>query len=191
MSSILDKYRKKKVAVDALKQQHKASGFGGGSNDRADFLSIDDGSNRFRVFPPHLDDGGETFTEPKCVSWLSVEVDEYDDAGNKTGDKVRKRKPVFNSAVHGNPAIAVENSDGKTVRLDLIEMYIDFAKEKLKESFDRKADYDEQVEMMYDWQTGIYPKKGWVFYAFKYIQDKSIFGLLEISNGLKKKINEL
>jgi hypothetical protein len=181
MSQLLEKYRQKKTQMADMRSQDKSVPFSSGNSDRAEYLSIDDGENRFRIFPAHLEGGGSTFTEPKSVHWLTVNVDEYNEKNEKTGETVQKRKPVFNTIVHGNPAIG----------RDIIEEYIEFAKERLAEMYDKKSEREEAINTMYDWKVGIHAKASWVMYAYKFVQNKPIFGILEISNGVKKKINEL
>lgn len=83
------------------------------------YHKIEKGDNFFRIFPFHIaEGGGKTFYENKCVSYIELEVDKRDSEGNVIeGQKEMKRKPIFNSKVHGN------------LKKDLIEEYLGFAKD--------------------------------------------------------------
>jgi hypothetical protein len=89
-----------------------------GQGERAGYFKIENGDNIFRIAPFHPDGGGNLFYEFKTVSWLSVEMEKKDDAGNVLGKEIRQ-KSIFNSKVHGN------------VDLDLVESYIDIAKKDI------------------------------------------------------------
>jgi len=177
MADLLDKYRQKATKMSDLKTQDRMSGYSKGGD--VNYLTVDDGENRFRIFPPHAN-GGKTFCEPKCVSWLSLEVEEYE-GGKKTGEKKIKRKPVMNSIVHS----------GGLIDKDLIDSYVAYAEKRFEEMFESEADRKTAMEKIRDNRTGVASKRSWAMYAYKYIQSKPIFGLLEISNGTKKKVNEL
>ena len=88
------------------------------SSERATFLKVEPGINKFRIFPAPIKAESSLFCFPKVTSFLPLLVDEYDDNGNKTGKQVEKRKAVFNAKVHGG------------LEIDIVEAYIDAAREK-------------------------------------------------------------
>ena len=70
-------------------------------NSRGEFLKPDVGVNVFRLFPSPRKAKSSLFCFPKVTSYLPMMVDEYNDKKEKTGNKVEKRKAVFNAKVHG------------------------------------------------------------------------------------------
>lgn len=151
--------------------------------ERIGYHSIEDGDNKFRIYPPHPDDKGHVFWYPKSSSFLSLEVELRDDKGDKTGETEIKRRPVFTSDVHGPKELA-----GK----DLNKMYIDFAKKQFDEMFETEDEKKTANSILTDWKKGITPKLTWIMYADKYDnKGQKTLAFLEIGQATKKKMNEL
>jgi hypothetical protein len=72
-----------------------------GSGAKAGYHIIDNGDNKFKIFPYHPDGGGESFAECKCVVFLDCKVPKRDSEGKEIeGEYEIKRKPIFNSKIH-------------------------------------------------------------------------------------------
>lgn len=162
----------KSTNIDTLKQQEeeissKVRRGGGGK----DWLSIDNGANKFRIFPGHPDTS--SFIYPRTVHWLPRKWKDGD--GNEKIDN----KPVFNARVHGN------------LEKDIVEEYYKFAVEKLTNEYDNEDNLQERIDIMTHWKTGILSRTEWVCYAKKMSGNSSSYGLLQITNGVKEKLNEI
>ena len=144
------------------------------NSEGAKYLSIDEGSNKFRIYPAHPD--SKSFIYPVSRWWLKREI-----TYNKDGKEVTEvvNKPVFNAKIHGN--------SGK----DIVDEYLKFAKRKLAETIDDVDELEEAYEKFTHWQHGIRLNTQWAVYADKIKGDSSEFGLLTISNTIKNKLNEL
>lgn len=157
---------------------------GGGSF--ADNHTIDDGINRFRLFPFHIDGGGDSYRVAKCVSFLDVTKPKRDETTNRLieGQFEVRKSPVFNAKVHGN------------LSADPVETYVKFAKEVAIPNFtsDEKTQksilslisgYRDKVS----WKSGIVPVDSWVCYAAKLMSDGSWkLGTLEFKETVKKQL---
>lgn len=179
------KYRSTTTAalVDSDKETDKK--MGKSDNGRADFLTIDNGKNVFRIYPPHMNGGGVLFAEPKVVTFLPVYVEEKDDRGKMV--KVLKQKNVFNGKVHGK------------LTKDLVDEYINFVK-KLASDRNLTGDaYKEFLAPLYGVYSkdsakrkqGITYRNTWTLYADKYEGDKVTFGRLEIGKSVKERLNKI
>ena len=143
---------------ELVKKVNEITKFDGGG--RVGFHNIDEGINIFRICPPH--DLGDPSMQPKCTTWLPIEVDEVDKDKKPTGKKVLANRPLFNSKVHYNTP------------KDLVEEYIDFV---YKLVYDAVQDKDERQKQLYPisgwrgkdgkWNSGIRPSTAYVMYAFK------------------------
>ena len=144
------------------------------NSEGAKYLSIDEGSNKFRIYPAHPD--SKSFIYPVSRWWLKREI-----TYNKDGKEVTEvvNKPVFNAKIHSN--------NGK----DIVDEYLKFAKRKLAETIDDVDELEEAYEKLTHWQHGIRLNTQWAVYADKIKGDSSEFGLLTISNTIKNKLNEL
>lgn len=149
-------------------------------NDRVEWLQIEEGTNKLRIYPAHP--GTDSFVYPRCTIWLERQV-EYE----KDGEKIREivKRPVFNSKVHGSTP------------KDLVEEYVKFATKMLEDEIKIEQD-DEAAKELTDklatlqhWQNGLKYKTGWCFYANKYVNGQKHFGQIEVTNGIKEKMNEL
>ncbi len=153
---------------------------------RTEYLKIADGSNIFRIFPPHPD-SGYTFTVPRVVHRLPILVDELDDKKNKTGKKIFIYKSVFNSKVHGDAPN------------DLIEEYKRLAEEKARRISSNSDTQKEYLRPIYGFFSkdktksiqGITPQETWICYASKIVGDNVINGRLEIKKAVKNRLNQI
>ena len=85
------------------------------NSNRGDYLTIDEGINVFRLFPPHNPD--EPTFQPTVVYWLDCRVPKQDAEGNPIeGEFEWKRRPIFDSRIHGN------------TQKDIIDEYIKFTR---------------------------------------------------------------
>lgn len=151
------------------------------SSDRAVFLKVEPGINKFRIFPAPLKAESSLFCFPKVTSFLPILVDEYDESGNKTGKQIEKRKAIFNAKVHGGLSV------------DIVEAYIEAAKEKFSATCKDKKELLTKLKPITDWKTGIKPSSAWICYAYKYIGEgkNKIYGRLQLTDGVKKQLDSL
>jgi len=128
MSNLRNKY--KATNSDALKNKireeddHMNEYFSG----RAGYHDIDDGKNKFRLYPNH--DPNEVFSVMKVVHWVSIENDEGD----------MGRRPVFNSRIHGG------------TDFDLFDSYIKASKRFMAENED--DDMAIKMKRITHWKDG-------------------------------------
>jgi len=195
---------KDKVTSEELKAQDKKveDVVKTGSKDFAGFLKIENGVNKFLIFPSHeniqqmLPSGEEIKNEPfvrsRQIYWLPKEVEEKDDKGVVKLDK-RSGKPimkVINSPVYD---ARIHSECGK----DIVDIYITMLQKKFEEEFgvDAKDRIKEKMLPVYgSFQKrvmGIVAKPSWVLYAEKLVGDTRTFGRLEIGKAVKMRINEL
>ncbi len=165
--------------MDDAKQKEKKAGLKTfrDSGDKLIYHDIDQGDNKFRIYPFHPEGGGNTYFEYKVVNFLPLEVKKYDEEGKVIeGETEIKRKPVFNAKVHGG------------YERDLVEEYVKLAKELAEEM--NEADQKEYLDKLFHWQNGVKTNRGWVMYTDKYMDGKPVFGILEVGNLLKREINK-
>src|ERR1035437_1249658 len=127
----------------------------------SDTLTIEDGINKFRLFPKHP--GEEAFTKLLCRHWLSRDVE---------GEE--KRMTVPNSKVHGD------------TEKDIIEEYTAFVKATLSGT---DAEDAAKIKSLTAYPGGIGVSNVWVAYANKITKDKKEFGLLEIKKMVRDALN--
>lgn len=148
------------------------------------YLHLKPGINRVRFYPAHP--GERSFIFSKHVNYLAVERLVFDNEGKPvmSGDdfvKEVKRLPIHSALVH---------SDVKGQ--DLVDLYIRTIKVLIRD----EADGDDEVfkkkwAIVTHWQNGITGKIAWQAWADNVHAGKSEFGLLEISNATKAKIDKL
>lgn len=149
-----------------------------GNFDR-NYLTISPGDNKFRIFPAHPDGGGKSFTEPKCVSFLSVKTPVRGEDKKPTGEFEIKRRPVFNSKVHGN------------LPNDLVETYLEVAKKIAIPDFTDDDETRKKIWGKITGRDGMKPQDTWVVYAAKIEDDGSwTFGLLDLKKSIKAQLTE-
>lgn len=168
------------VNKELSEKTEKMTKSSGGSSDRPGFHTIEDGTNVFRICPPHNPD--EPSFQPKCTTWLEIEVNETDKDGKETGKKILKKRPIFNSRVHGGTP------------KDLVEEYINFV---YKSIYDQTQDKDERSKKLAPisgwrgkdgkWNSGIRYSTSYIFYAFK----NNKLARLELMKGDKDRMEEL
>lgn len=146
---------------------------------RSEFLKIEEGVNVIRIFPASSKAKKTLFMYPSVTTYLPILVDEKDDKGNKTGKRVEKKRPVFNAKVHGG------------LDRDIVEEYIDAAKEKFLSQYEDKKDAYKQLEVCTNFKTGIRYSTAWVCFARKKKGSKFEYGRLSLSNGIKKQLDNL
>lgn len=153
---------------------------------RTEYIKIADGSNIIRFFPPHPG-SGYTFTVPKVICRLPIQVDELDDKKNKTGKKIFISKSVFNSKVHGGAPN------------DLVEEYRRLAEEKSKRvssNSEKQKEYLKPIFGVFSKDKtknvqGIMNQESWIAYVSKIVGDKYINGRLEIKKAVKNRLNQI
>lgn len=179
------KYKPTPMAAIAAQDSEHETKRPSNNFERPGYLTIDDGENKFRLFPCHPDGGGKTYSEAKCVSWLTVEKQVYENGKAIEGKKELKRGPIFNSKVHGN------------LKFDLVEEYMSIAKTKAIPTYTDDQKHQEKIwKLISDGMTGIKPSDSWVVYASKFKGGVwGPIGLLEfkasVKNQLKDKAIEL
>lgn len=167
----------KKVAAKAESIVRSESSRGG-------YHSIEaDQDNYFRIFPPHNPD--EPSFQPKSIYWLECLVEEYID-GEPTGKKAWKKRPIFDSRVHGG------------TQKDIIDEYITFTRQSI---YDSVQDRSEQRKLLSPitgwrgkdgkWNPGIMLSTSYVCYATKNGITADNIGRLELWKTDKEKLEEL
>lgn len=176
-----DRSKYKKASSEEMAQQaEQMAARSENSSDRALFLKVEPGINKFRIFPAPLKAESSLFCFPKVTSFLPLMVDEYKD-GQKTGNQVLKRSAIFNAKVHGN------------LEIDIVEAYIEAAKEKFSALCKDKKELYKKLTPLTDWKTGIKPSSSYICYAIKYTgngQNKQ-YGRLQLTDGVKKQLDSL
>ena len=166
--SLKDKYKatnlntlKKSVAEE---DQNLNSGGG-----RTGYHTIEDGQNRFRLYPKHPD--AEKFYVMKTVHWVNIEDSEGEN----------KRVGVLNSKVHGG------------TKLDVFEEYIKMSTTILKDSNDEDA--ESKIKSLTAWEGGINPSSTWMAYADKITKTtagtQKEFKILEFKMTVRNDINKI
>jgi len=165
MSNLRSKY--KATNTDALKNKMKEEDdfINSYYSGRAGYHDIDEGKNKFRLYPNHSPK--ETFSVMKIVHWVTITNDE--------GEK--KRKPIYNSKVHGG------------TEHDIFDSYVKAAKKFLTESEDDNM--TAKMKKMTDWKDGILPSTSWMAYADKIESGEAEFGLLEIGKSVRDSLNKI
>jgi hypothetical protein len=176
-----DRSKYRKASEEEMAQQQEAMAARSENNsDRATFLKVEPGINKFRIFPAPLKAESSLFCFPKVTSFLPLLVDKYED-GKKTGEQEVKRRAVFNAKVHGG------------LEIDIVEAYIEAAKEKFSALCKDKKELYKKLTPLTDWKTGIKPSSAYVCYAIKYTGDgqNKQYGRLQLTNGVKKQLDSL
>lgn len=176
-----DRSKYKKASSEEMAQQAETMAARAESNsDRAIFLKVEPGINKFRIFPAPLKAESSLFCFPKVTSFLPLLVDKYED-GKKTGEQEVKRRAVFNAKVHGG------------LDIDIVEAYIEAAKEKFSALCKDKKELYKKLTPLTDWKTGIKPSSAYICYAIKYTGDgqNKQYGRLQLTDGVKKQLDSL
>lgn len=164
------------TSVSTLKTQESdvASQVGSNKGNRAGFLKVDKGWNKFRIYPAHP--GNESFMYPSVKYFVPADV--VDETSKKTE---RKNKPVFNSKVHAR------------TEMDVIEEYLKFLTSETLSHLQGPSLEAALKPVNYGGDYNLVPKTEWVVYAAKYNKDgkKIDFGRLSITTGTKNKLEKL
>jgi hypothetical protein len=179
------------TALDKQKKEQASKRPSGGGGDR-NYLNIEDGVNKIRIFPFHPDDlvaeEDQRYAEAKCTSFLSIERPKKGEDGKVIeGQTELKNFPVFNAKVHGN------------LSKDPVEEYMNFAKnvaipnftsdpEKAKFAWNNIIGYRDAKNV---WHSGLKPNDAWVVYAAKLIEGEWKLGMLELKRTVKDQLTEL
>lgn len=154
-----------------------------GDRSRAKYLNLTKGINKIRIYPAHPNTS--SYIYPKVVSWVTLVVDKRNEKGEVIKDKYgnpikeEKRKPIFNSRIHGGTP------------KDIIEEYLKFCEERFTNEFPGdKNMVTSKMAPLVDWKRGIRPITSWVFYGKRY-GEKEEFGLFEVTEGVKRQMNKL
>ena len=154
------------------------------NSNRGDYLTIDEGVNVFRLFPPHNPD--EPTFQPKVVYWLDCRVPKQDAEGNPIeGEFEWKRRPIFDSRIHGN------------TQKDIIDEYIKFTRNAIftnNSSEDAKklvAAINGWRDKSGKWNPGILPSTSFVAYATKGDITIANLGRLELFQSDKDELEKL
>lgn len=176
-----DRSKYKKASSEEMTQQAEEMAARAENNsDRATFLKVESGINKFRIFPAPLKAKSSLFCFPKVISFLPLLIDKYED-GKKTGEQEVKRRAVFNAKVHGGLSV------------DVVEAYIEAAREKFSALCKDKKELYKKLTSLTDWKTGIKPSSSYICYAIKYIGDgqNKQYGRLQLTEGVKKQLDSL
>jgi len=137
------------------------------NNSFSDFLTIDEGTTKFRILPKH--EGENSFYSVRGVHWISVEKE-----NNELG-----RSTVLNGRIHGG---------GKR---DIIEEYVALAKKKLADDDNNS----EKLAVLTHWQDGLLLQFTWIMYALKItkVGEKTVkeFGRLEVKKSIRDQMNSI
>lgn len=181
---------KKTVSVKELKAQDQAIDKVSGNKDSgyAGYHTIEDGLNRFRIYPGHISDEGKMlpFIMPVQRWWLSVDVENKDEKTGKTETK-RVRKRVFDGRVH--------SSTGK----DIVDEYIKFLEATLRKEGATNEEVIEKTLPIYGRYSpvpkerinGIMGKPEWIMFADKIDGAAKTFGKLPIGKAAKIRLEDL
>lgn len=217
MEQTFDRSQFKGVSQDTYKEQieeQKALAYSGsGNSDRVPFLSIKEGSNVRRIYPPHP--GEKFFSVPKMVSWLPITIwvfanDEKKECYTPTEEQISKgevkqtikRKPIFNSRIHSHLATSEEGVAFSGILFkDIVEAYIAYATKEIEEQMNDvdktdkkkyKEILDKKLGPIVDWKQGIKGQTSYIFYADEIKADGTrVFGRQEYSNGIRVQMNQL
>ena len=151
-----------------------------GNSKKRDYLSIEDGTNKFRFFPAHPDsdigdDGKDKarYSQRKFVVWVKITGKE---------DKLVNRS-FLNARVHASQ------------EADLVEEYQKLATAHIKNSESlNTTDKATKLKNLSSFESGIKHQSKYLAYAIdvsKKIDEEGRRGLIEISDGIKKKLDAI
>jgi hypothetical protein len=183
---------------------------------RAGYLSIKEGVNVYRIYPPHpeADGGGIWFAQPKATVFLPVLIEERDDEGkvimeNGVARKKEGRKSVFNARIHG-PQRILENGERVPVfEKDLVDEYIRIAVKHANEKWPNvkrdekslaateKAAFLSKIYGSFNQKDpkksiqGLKYQLSWVSYVDEIVGTTKTFGRIEWKKTIKDRFNVL
>jgi hypothetical protein len=167
----MEKRKKLKAKpISVVKEQEKevAQKVGRRGN-RAGYLDMNKGYNKFRLYPAHP--GTESWMYP-CVTYF---VPNYKEDG-KLGVK-----PVFNSKIHGG------------TEKDIVEEYVKYLSTETLGHLQGPALDEALKPIIWGGDYSLVPKTDWIAYADKYGKDekKIGFGRVKFTPGTKNKLEGL
>lgn len=170
---MVDRSKLKATEMSTLKKQESAvnKATNKGSN-RAGFVTVDKGWNKFRIYPKHPD--AESFIFPAVRHYIPF-IGKDDDGKEKL-----MKKFIFNSKVHGN------------TEKDVIDEYLNFARKIWADQINDQNELTKKLAPLFG-QNGITGKAEWVCYVDKYDPKgkKVDFGRLKLTAGAKNKMEKL
>ena len=136
------------------------------NQNRVGFHEIKEGINIFRVATAHHP--ADSPYIPVRASRLDVEVDEYDQQNNKTGNKIWRKRKCYVATQHGPR----DNRGNALITEDVIEYYIEFLTKKLKDQGLTEKEKEKRLAPVhgfwsqgkYNW--GIRPDSKYICYAW-------------------------
>jgi len=177
MANKFDRSQLKGTSLKAIKEQNAEIAYTSDRKKR-DYLSIEEGTNKFRILPAHPEsDPKNRYAQQKYACWLPFF--KKDEDGNLT-DKVGNR-PFLNARVHGGQ------------EKDVIEEFIKAATKVIQsdDSLTTKEKGD-KIKSLSDFKTGIKHQSKYICYATRIGgEEGENRGILELSNGIKKKLDEI
>lgn len=189
--STIDRSKFKATSLKAQEEKDKEVEYLTKNQNNGGFnrLTLEDGTNKFRVYPGNPNVEGSTTMESKVVNFLPYDKPEKNDAGefikDKQGNLVTKRtvKGIFNSKVHGG------------LKHDLVESYIEIGNKIAKENFETEAEQKKYLFPIYgNGKTvkGIQPKTTSVVHADKQKSNGAFdFGEFEFTKAVKIGYNKI
>ena len=161
--SLRNKFKATDVSSLKKNKQEEDSKISSGRG-RTDYLDIDDGLNKFRIFPKHPEE--ELFYHIRGVHWCTIEGEDGKDG----------RRTIPNARIHANWPT------------DPFEAYIQLVKENLDS---KDADDADKLKKLTGWETGLNLQTTWVCYANKMVKNKpNEFGLLEFKKTVRDALND-
>ena len=144
------------------------------------YLSLNPGLNKFRMYPAHVDGGGQRFAELAEFWYVDHEQDEY--VNNvKTGHKIIKKKKVFDAVTHSS-----------YIKKDPIREYMKYAEKTIKENIVDEQEKTQKLGLISHFKTGLKLQRAYMVYAQRIVNGKlDEFGLLELKPGLMNRLNTI
>lgn len=161
------------------------------NSDYAGFLKIENGVNKFRIYPGHPREDGvkPQWIASKQTWWLPFLVEEKDEKGEVKKDKkgqpimTEKNKPVFDARNHSN------------IDKDIVAIYIDILSKQLHAELKDTKKVEEKMKCINGSYAeniqGIKGKPGWIVYVDKYTGAERTFGRVEFPKAVRNRINQL
>lgn len=148
------------------------------SSKKRDYLGVEDGSNKFRFFPAHPDsDENCRYAQKKTQIWYKIKSKEE----GKEGEMLNRS--CLNAREHAGQ------------EKDLVEEYHKLATEQIKgDGSLSNPEKAAKLKIISDFQKGIKHSSKFMAYAIdttKKVDEEGRRGLLEITTGIKKKLDAI
>lgn len=175
----IDRSKYKSTPLSELETPSQSTQTNNYQNER-NYLQLNPGLNKFRLYPAHADGGGSKFAEPAEFFWIEIEADEYIN-GQKTGVKILKKKRVFDGLTHS-----------AYLKKDPIREYIKYAEKVIKDTVLDEKEKTDKLGLLAHYQYGLKSQKVYYVYAQRILNGKlGEFGLLEIKPSLMNRLNQI